>query len=201
MSMPTGYTAAIAKDITFEQFVMGCSRAMGAMIMMRDEPSDAPIPERFEPSDYSAKKLAESQAELARLQCFTGNDATGAAKDEYAAAVLQHAEHAKKDAELRAKYDAMLARVMAWEAPTADHQGFKVFMVEQIKGSIRFDCGMEHYPTPEQKTGAAWLAAAIAKASKDIAYHSKAHAEEVERTEGRNAWLSALRASLTPVAK
>lgn len=199
--MPTGYTAAIAKDITFEQFVMDCSRAMGAMIMMRDEPSDAPIPERFEPSDYSAKKLVEAQAELSRLQRYSENDATGAAKAEYAAAVSQYAERAKADAELRAKYEAMLARVMAWEAPTIDHSGFKVFMVDQIKESIRFDCGMEHYPKPEQKTGAAWLADAIAKAGKDIAYRSKAHAEEVERTEGRNAWLSALRASLAPVAK
>lgn len=198
--MPTGYTAAIAKDITFEQFAMGCARAMGALVMMRDEPSAAPIPDRFEPSDYSVKKLIEARAELARLQCTTESDAEGFAKDEFAEAELRHAERIRADSELSAKYAAMLAHVMAWNAPTADHQGFKVFMADQIKESVKFDCGMEYYQKPEQKTGAAWISTAIAKANKDIGYHSNAHAEEVERTEGRNAWLSALRASLSPVA-
>jgi hypothetical protein len=47
--MPTGYTAPIADGMTFEQFALGCARAFGALVTMRDEPSDAPIPERLEP--------------------------------------------------------------------------------------------------------------------------------------------------------
>lgn len=89
--MPTGYTANVPDGITFEQFVWQCARGMGALVMMRDEPTGAPIPERFEPSDYNAKR--------------------------------------------------------------------------------------------------------------EIAYHTKAHQEEVERTEARNGWLAALRNSLVPNAE
>ncbi len=63
--MPTGYTADIAKGITFQQYAWSCARAFGALVMMRDEPSDAPIPEAFTPSDYHVKALAEARAKLA----------------------------------------------------------------------------------------------------------------------------------------
>ena len=56
--MPTGYTAAIAKDITFNDFVMQCAKAM--LIMMRDEPANAPIPERFEPGSHYVNKITEA---------------------------------------------------------------------------------------------------------------------------------------------
>ena len=38
--MPTGYTLDLynGKDITFEEFVLKCARAFGALIDMRDEP-------------------------------------------------------------------------------------------------------------------------------------------------------------------
>ena len=66
-AMPTGYTATLMeKGQDFPDFVLLCARAMGATIMLRDEPLDAPIPE-FQPSDYSAKQLEESKEELARL--------------------------------------------------------------------------------------------------------------------------------------
>jgi len=38
--MPTGYTNCIKDGVTFEQFVWKCARAMGALVMMRDEPSN-----------------------------------------------------------------------------------------------------------------------------------------------------------------
>lgn len=66
--MPTGYTANVHDGITFEQFVWQCARGMGALVTMRDEPTGAPIPERFEPSDYNAKRLQEAKDELVRLR-------------------------------------------------------------------------------------------------------------------------------------
>ena len=60
--MPTGYTATLMeKGQTFQEFIMGCARAFGALIEMRDSPNDAPIPDKFEPSDYHAKRLIESR--------------------------------------------------------------------------------------------------------------------------------------------
>jgi hypothetical protein len=41
-----------------------------------------------------------------------------------------------------------------------------------------------------------WLAASIAQAVRNLEYARESHAEEVERTNSRNAWLKALRDSV-----
>ena len=133
--MPTGYTAAIADDITFDDFVMRCARGMGALVMMRDEPADAPIPERFEPSDYHLKRIAEASASLIRLAGMTEAETEQAASDAHETAVAEQAEAIHRKDMLYEKYNAMLAKVKAWKPPSDDHEGFKKFMVEQITGS------------------------------------------------------------------
>lgn len=61
--MPTGYTADLhdGKDVTFDQFVKQCARGMGALVTLRDAPWDAPLPERFEPSDPCTCASCESR--------------------------------------------------------------------------------------------------------------------------------------------
>jgi hypothetical protein len=193
--MPTGYTAAVADGITFEQFVWRCARAMGALVMMREEPTDAPIPERFEASDYNAKKLVEAKAEWARLNAMSVADAETCAATTHAEAVASYAKRTQERLELRNKYQAMLASVVQWDAPTPDHAGFKIFMVDQLKQSIDFDCCNRYDDAPVALSGLDWRADEIAKAARHIEYHAKANAEEIERTEGRNEWLRALRES------
>jgi len=66
--MPTGCTAKLMSEgQTFHEFIMQCARNFGALIMMRDDPWDAPIPDKFEPYGYHAKKLIEAREELKRL--------------------------------------------------------------------------------------------------------------------------------------
>lgn len=197
--MPTGYTAEVANGITFEQFVWKCARAMGAMVMMRDKPTDAPIPERFEASDYNTKKLAEAKAEWARLNAMSIPDAETCAATSHAEVVASHTKRTQERLELRNKYHAMLASVVQWDAPTPDHAGFKIFMVDQLKQSIDFDCCNRYDDVPVALSGTDWRVAAVAKAERDIEYHAKANAEEIERTEIRNEWLRALRESLAKV--
>lgn len=196
--MPTGYTAAIADGIGFEQFVMSCARAMGACILMRDEPANAPIPERFEPSDYHTRKLEEATATLAKLRAMTCDEIEAAAQEAFDAETKANTEAIARDRELRGKYEAMLQQVQAWAPPTPDHDGLKRFMTEQLTESIRFDCNEDYYQSrkPKLKTGEQWRADQIASALHDAEYHGKEHAEEVVRTESRNDWLRSLRESL-----
>lgn len=194
--MPTGYTAAVADGISFEQFVWRCARAMGALVMMRDEPSDAPIPERFEPSDYSAKKLVEAKAEWARVIAMSIPDANACALVANAEANGSYEKCKQDRIELRNKYQAMLAAVVKWEAPTPEHEGFKAFMIEQLQQSIDWDCSDSYDNPPVALSGVEWRAAAVAKAARDVEYHTQANAEEIDRTEKRNEWLRALRESL-----
>jgi hypothetical protein len=196
--MPTGYTAAIGDGIEFDKFVMQCARAMGACVMMRDEPTGAEMPEAFEPSRYNAEKLQEAKERLAELQSMTVQAATQLARTEYDIEVVEHEKRVAGMNELRRKYSEMLAKVQGWKAPSADHTGLKDFMVGQITQSIDFDCDTKYYHThtPELKTGEEWLSAKIKTALRDIDYHTQEQAKEEERTAARNLWLKQLRTSL-----
>lgn len=196
--MPTGYTHAIKKGIDFKTFVMGCARGMGACIMMRDEPSDAPIPEWFEVSDYHTKAIEEARATLAKLESMTPEEAATQAKAAFDEEAKRQEEGIAKADNLRRKYESMLAQVRDWRPPTRDHEGLKRFMAEQIQESINFDCGTDFYErmAPRLMDPMEWLAKEQVKAMKEIGYHAGEQEKEVQRTEARNAWLQALRASL-----
>jgi len=196
--MPTGYTAAIADDITFNDFAMQCARAMGALVMMRDAPPGAPIPERFDPSDYHTKAIIEAETNLLLLEAMSAADATEKAKLAFAEETEARNSAIHKNNSLRKKYTSMLKQVQAWEPPTPDHNGFKKFMVEQITGSIDFDCNNSYYMErkPILLSGKEWLERETAKAKKDLDYHTAENTKEIERTEGRNRWVKELRDSL-----
>lgn len=199
--MPTGYTAPIKDGIAFEEYVWGCARAFGALIMLRDEASDAPIPE-FQPSDYHVNALREANAELARLNAMTPEDA---ALEEAKERVKARAERLRWQAEsdaLRTKYEEMLEMVNAWEPPTAEHAGLKTFMASQIQESIRFDC--HDYTTGgkiPRRTGKQWLSENIAEVRRAISYNEGERGKELARVKSRNDWVKQLAASVPMPSK
>lgn len=194
--MPTGYTAPIKEGISFEEFVWGCARSFGALILMRDDPTDAPIPE-FKPSEYHANALVEARAELARLNAMTSEEADAEALREHANFVAERGRWQKDSDELRSKYEAMLAAAKAWKPPTANHAGLKEFMVSQIEESIRFDC--HDYSTDMQskpQSGEEWLSERIGQATDRIGRYAKENEEEIARANSRNSWVKQLHASV-----
>lgn len=195
--MPTGYTADIAKGISFKEYAMGCARAFGACITMRDEQSGTPIPDKFDPSDYHAKALAGLRERLAELKTMTPEQAESQAGKSYDDAETRRVTRLLELGELRQKYEAMLKEARAWTPPTPEHEEFKRFMCSQIEQSINFDCGTSYYETPtERKTGAQWRHAELMECVQQIAYHEGEHAAEVERAENSTGWVRALRQSL-----
>lgn len=195
--MPTGYTAAIKDGISFEQFATSCARAFGALVMMRDEPGNAPIPDRFEPSDFYQKNMESKRAELDRLMAFTTTDIEREAEAEYQAELAEHERCLRDASNLREAYEAMLAKAKAWTPPTSEHVGLRDFMVEQITQSISLDCDTSYYKAPERIVPAQWIADKIADARESLARYENEHRKEVELTEVRNQWLRALRDSLS----
>jgi hypothetical protein len=196
--MPTGYTSALydGDDQTFPEFLLSCARAMGALITMRDDSPSAPIPDEFTASSYHADKEADARREGARLLALTADEAQAEAT---AARQAWEAQQTASEAERvarKGRYEAMLAKARAWEPPTKNHVGLRDFMVEQLEQSIDFDCSHHEFNAPTSD-GPTWLAAAIAKANRDIAYHAEEYAKEAERASERSAWVRALRASLS----
>lgn len=194
--MPTGYTAAIKDGITFEKFVLTCARGFGALIMMRDEPMDAPIPDEFKPSNYHREKLIEARKEKALLETFSDE-----AKDDYCKEYNdeQLARWEKRKAEkeaLEVKYKEMLAQVIQWQPPTPDHEGLKEFMIKQIRESIDFDCNMKYDEKPEPLSVEQWFQKRKEKVELNINYHTYENRKEVKRAADRTAWVVALKDSL-----
>jgi hypothetical protein len=181
--MPTSYTAAIADDISFNDFVMGCARAMGALISMRDSPSDAVIPEWFVPSAYHKVEASNCFEQINVLCKMPIDELEKTAFESYSAELAARADAIRGKDLLRHKYSAMLEQVNAWETPTPDHLEFKSFMVDQINTSLIFDCDDSYYKeqVPLQKSHK---------------YHLEEQSKEVDRTERRNLWLRQLRESL-----
>lgn len=196
--MPTGYTSDIKQGITFERYAMGCARAFGALIDMRDDPSDAPIPAELAPSNYHEQKMFEAKRDLDMLNQLSIEDANSSAVEEWNEAEKRRIEYLAENELQLEKYNEMLEHVNAWTAPTKDHKGLHDFMREQIESSIKYDCGGDYYARPAEKiTGEQWLEQKKEKAKHDIEYHDAENKKEIQRTNERNSWLKSLRESLT----
>lgn len=195
--MPTGYTSVLYDgEQSFEDFVMRTSRGMMALVTMRDEPLDAPIPERFKPyTEYSDKRLAEAQSLLRRLDGMTPAQAQEAADAEFSEAEEKWQESEQTRLARRERYEAMLAQVEAWEPPTAEHVSFKDYMRDQLKQSIDFDTSSYSFDS-QRLTAQEWVEEKRRSAERDVEYHTGERAKEIERAQGRTAWVQALRASL-----
>lgn len=196
--MPTGYTTDVGsgKVTDFATFAMQCARAFGALISMRDDPLDKPVPDEFQPSKYNSERLTEARAELSRLQALSVDQQAAEADKAYRESVASWDAHEAKKAATRVRYEAMLAKVDAWHPPTPDHVEMKRFMRQQLTESIRFDCGPAYAPRPTPIPRSQWYEAALDKARRDIDYHSTEASKEIERTRSRTEWVKALRTSL-----
>lgn len=190
--MPTGYTADVVdgKITTLKDFALRCARGMGATIMMRDEPWDAPIPERFEPSTkYHDERLAEAKATLAEIESLTPSQCEDRAAKDYADRL---ASHQKYEAARRTENDRlrdMIAKVDAWNT---EAEGIREFMLDQLRISV----SDYKSPPPQEMTGAEWLATTRQEALRSLSYHEKQLADEIHRNAMRNQWLADLRRSL-----
>lgn len=197
--MPTGYTAAVADGAITDlpTFALQCARNFGALILMRDEPMDAPIPDAFEPSYFYERELSAIRERLARLEAMSPEEADNACEQAYLESVTTWERRAAERAETKGRYEAMLALVQQWTPPTQDHTGLKVFMLDQLRDSIKFDCDGSYDERPVRMDSAAWVKQQIEAAKRRFESYSEGAAEERERTNSRNAWIAKLRESLS----
>ena len=192
--MPTGYTADIAKDISFNDFVLQCARAFGATISMRDSPMSPEIPE-FQPSNWNMKELVKAQKTLVELTDMTGTMQSSSAFAYNAQRYDNFLKDSRDNMELKEKYESMLTKVQNWEPPSPEHTDLKAFMVKQIKESIEWDCITNE--TPEPVSGEQWYLKKLNDTTRNIVYHTEEHLKEIERVNTRNKWVKQLKESLS----
>lgn len=194
--MPTGYTAGIADGtITdFKTFIMRLVRGMGALVTMRDDPWDAPIPERFEPSDYHKIKYEEAKKSSAELYQMSHSELQEATDAYNLDLEYRKTKAIQENEELRSRYSEFLKMAKAWEGAP---EGLKEFAVSQLEDSIGFDVSDD--PTKYYGPSLSpyeWFDQRKKDLNWSLDYHQKEYAKEVERVEGRNEWLRQFRESL-----
>lgn len=195
----TGLTSLVAENdnVTLEQFAMRCARHFGALIDMRVEPMDAPIPERFEVDGYYRTNYEMAKAEY---ENFIANPPTDEELEKkYNDYVAERKENAKQENEerriIRERYEDMLAKVRKWQPPTSEHVELKAFMEKQLYESMEWDC---KWYEPHIMTKEIFLSRSKeAKFLKECMENSKERLEkEIARVNSINKWLKDLRESL-----
>ncbi len=196
--MPTGYTAAIQEGCSFDEFALGCAKAFGPCITMKDEPQDKPIPDEFKPSDYHLKEQKETEAKLATLRQLTEKEADKCAEAEYLKEIDYITAQLVKTRAIQKQYSAMLEKVRAWIPPSAEHRPLKGFMVTQIQDSVKSDDMPEYYEKqqPVKLSGFVWKEKKCAEVAESLGRHVAEYAKECKRVTGRNQWVRQLRESL-----
>jgi hypothetical protein len=198
--MPTGYTAAVVDGecTSFREFAMTCARAFGALITMRDDSLSTPIPDSIEPDDYHEKAVLKAIDELRNLESLTPEERIAYGKKRLGDALVSISASRSRTERENERIDKMLEEVEAWEPPSPDHEGMKKFMREQLEISrSSTDWYASQIKALIEKTPEVEFAEALDSAKRNIEYHRKNHAEEVERCKSRTQWVRQLRASLS----
>lgn len=192
--MTTGYTEILTRrdDVTFREFALRCARAFGACIMMRDTDIDVPPPKKFTPDSYFEKRITEAKERLRIVTAMTDEEARDESRRRHTESDREHREYEARHEKETGAFVGMLAKVKAWTPPTRGHEGLQRFMVQQLETSITKFYDMR----TTVLDGAAWLKNERETAARDLARAEERWAEELARVDERNAWISALYASL-----
>lgn len=204
--LPTGYTHAVVEGegITFRQYMLCCVRAMGVCIEMREDPLDAPPPKPSENDSsvtYHEQALTKARDRLKIAEALTIEQCDREAELIFQASLVSYNERRNRSLRDKARYEAMLAQAERWEPPTPDHENFKKFMVDQIKDSLKFDCGWltDDCPwsiPPVRKTAEDWRAGEIEEQRRRVTYHEEQLKKAKANLAEKNAWLEAFWDSL-----
>lgn len=195
--MPTGYTATLMEEgQSFRDFALLCTRAMGATIMMRDEPLSTPIP-RFEPSPYYAKQIETSNRSLRELEAMDVDQQSEYGRTEQKSQIESLEKSLARVRDQNARLLDMEQKVAGWVPPTKEHVGLKHFMLQQIETSKDDEqYYLSNLDSAKEVAPVKVYADAVAAAKSQIEYYKKQQEREVKQTAERNAWVDALRGSL-----
>jgi hypothetical protein len=120
----------------------------------------------------------------------------------YDAKKKQNEDGLAKEQDILQKYTDMLRQVEAYKAPTLDHEGYKDFMLQQLRDSIEHDCNSSYLQKEKvnlesnKTTGKEWKAMKIASVLDSIKYYEREWKKELQRSKDRTKWIKALKRSL-----
>jgi hypothetical protein len=200
--MPTGYTADLydGKDVSFRDFVLRCSRAMGAAVMLRDDgPEVVPTPENVSPNtSYTQRRLAEAKGEFEKWKNLVGPGLLAETESFNAKQRQARKGDEEKRERIANAYTSMIEQVEAWDPPTPDHEPLKEFMLQQLRNSLKFDASPTDPKWYAEYTPQDLRDLRIGNLTQEIERLERDGVQEREREASRIQWVEDLYASLPP---
>lgn len=203
--MATGYTHKILDgEITdFKSFALLCTRAFGATIHMRDDNLSTPYTPR-QVGSHHKDSISRIIAEIKELKNMSDDEFEKSVEKVYADSIgyyNKQIESAKANFDVLSK---MMEEAKAYEPPTEDHVKYKEFMVEQLRGTIDFDCNISYYieqiETIKGKLESFNIdelrTEKLAELESSLEYHKKELQAEIQRVNDSNKWMGDVMKSL-----
>lgn len=189
--MPTGYTSDLydGKDVSFEDFALHCARAFGAWIHQRDESMDAK-PRPREVSSYVVNALASAKKNLRDWLKTTSDERYDMWRDYADETEARNREYIAETTARNARFEAMLAKVDAWDAPEG-LENMKEFMREQLS----YDIGKKPY-TSKVRDFDEWVVDHENSLRRNVVWARERYDEEVESARKSNEFTADLYTSL-----
>lgn len=137
--MPTGYTYKVMKgEITeLDEFAFECARAF--LAVMRDAPSDEPLPDEIKVEQYYYDDAEEAKAAMDKFLNATEEEKQKMWVEYVEDTKVSNGERIREGEEVKARYEAMVEKVGRWSPPSSDHHELKKFMLHQLSESLKFD--------------------------------------------------------------
>lgn len=194
--MPTGLTAKIyeGEELTLREFALRCATQFSpAHSYGGDLPLDkAPVLENS--SDYYERELKKARKELEEANRLKEHPEEVERIIEQEAKDIEEGNERRKIryAEMRKRYDAMIAKVERFRVPE-EYKYLRDFMLEHLKKTKEFDCPEDCYQrevnhiSPE-----VWIAQQLKHAHENIGYYEEELAKEKEWYANANKHLQGL---------
>lgn len=196
--MPSGLTYKIysGEELSLRDFALRCVKQLGAGYHAsqqgdKDLPKDkAPV---LKVGDYHPEEILKAKKEIAKWEGLRGNleEAQKLYDEQYTANMKYNAESKEERESLSERYNTVLKKVEAWKIPE-EYNSLKELMLNQLKGSIDWDC-TPYTPYKEEKVPVEeWIELQIKFAKRDLEYHTQELKEEEERIADYNNYLKGL---------
>jgi len=213
--MPTGYNyKVIEHKQPFSEFLWDCVRGIDVFIHMKEDPSDAKL--RFpEPSAGGAKNnvearvlresalLDEERAELDAELAKTPEQVEAEYEAHKTKCLRDYKERIAQAKPIHEHVTRVRSEVADWQPPSPDHEGLKMFMLEQLDIALAHEAELP--PKPEfPKTASVWhsdhvrwLQDYVDRLENDLREIVEA-ANAPDAWQGDRAWIESLIASVPP---
>jgi hypothetical protein len=190
--MPTGYTAALVEgEQPFDEFVLDCSRAMGAAIMQRDAGAGPTMVPPLDVARYD-NEIQDYITRLEELDEMPEHVQDKARRAEFADRLVRYQAELTKTAQVAERLNRRIEEVEAWEPPTEDHANFKAFMLDQLHETLKYDGTVSDFYLPVLPTPQAWFDREVKSAKDHLTWQWEYRYDEAERWLGRKNWIVAV---------